>query len=160
MRRKAMTTRRRRSRLWVDSLDTVGIVDKGDDPAAQIVFMKARGISKQGTLEQLVLQLREQVSGLMQSHQGDLAAAGNVRDLAICRVLAGNPDLHQAIEAAARGASLEKAKAANPLVAKRQSADEAVTALSRALAPGDPKLGVRLVAKHFPELHARWLGVD
>lgn len=35
--------RQRRHRLHVDLIDTVGIVDKGDDPESQIVFLKRAG---------------------------------------------------------------------------------------------------------------------
>ncbi|HKJ89287.1 MAG TPA: hypothetical protein VKA48_12365, partial [Gammaproteobacteria bacterium] len=38
--------------------------------------------------------------------------------------------------------------------------DRAVRELSEALAPGEPRLGMTLVAKHFPALSARWHGVE
>jgi len=37
--------------------------------------------------------------------------------------------------------------------------DVAVAELSKLLAPGDPDLGLKLVAKHFPRLSARWRGM-
>jgi hypothetical protein len=74
--------------------------------------------------------------------------------------VAETPELHAAIEASAAGDAVHKNRSANPQVEKRASAEKAVSELAKTLAPGDPRLGMQLVAKHFPAVHRRWLGTE
>jgi hypothetical protein len=154
-----MATRKKKQRLFVDEIDTVGLVDKGDDPEARIVFLKAKTEGNRNlALEAALFELQDKVSAWMHLRQGRPGPVS--RDVGTARVLAAEPDLHAKIERLAAADALHKAAHLPPQVEKRKSADGAVAELSRALAPGDPRLGLRLVAKHFPKLHGRWLGVE
>jgi hypothetical protein len=159
------TRKKKRNRLFVDEIATVGLVDKGDDPQASIVFLKREqqggGVLEKDrnlALESALFELQDKVSDWMHARQGRPGPVS--RDVGTARVLAAEPDLHAKIERLAAADALHKSEHLPPQVERRKAADGAVTELSRALAPGDPRLGLRLVAKHFPKLHARWLGVE
>lgn len=164
-----MTTSKKRHRLFVDQLDTVGLVDKGDDPEARIVFLKREedvdkkqtvrpppGAGQNEKLEEALRELRDLADKFFYDRQN---VAGNiVRDVAIARVLAANTELHARLESLASKDWLHKAAAVRSDVEGRMSMDSTVAELSKALGGDDRKLGLRLVARHFPRLHSRWQG--
>ena len=151
-----MTTRRRKkNRLFVDEIDTVGLVDKGDDPMARIVFTKAR---ERLELDTLVQELQGLVSDWMHSRHDRPGPVS--RDVATVRVLQANPELFEEIETLASRDALHKSKSVRPGVERRAGVDSTVTTLSKGLAPGDPRLGMQLVQRHFPRLYGRWRGVE
>ena len=156
-----MTTRKKRNRLFVDQLDTVGLVDKGDDPEARIVFLKrAEGDMEKKrnlALEAALAELRDLTDRWMFERQG---AGPTVRDIAVARILAGNPELHQLVESLASRDAVHKSKSVRPGVERRAGVDATVSMLAKGLAPGDPRLGMLLVQKHFPKLHSRWMGLE
>ena len=163
-----MTTRRRKkNRLFVDEIDTVGLVDKGDDPEARIVFlkraetegeMKKREQGERLKLDAAVAQLQDLVSAWMHERQGRPGPVS--RDVGTVRILQANPGLFEEISRLAATDALHKAKAVRPGVEERAGVDGTVSMLSKGLAPGDPRLGMQLVQRHFPALHRRWQGLE
>jgi len=157
-----MTTWKKRNRLFVDQVDTVGLVDKGDDPEARIVFLKAReeDVEKKRNLalEAALAELRDLTDQWMFDRQG--VVGGVVRDIGVARVLSGNKELHQLIESLASRDAIHKAQTVRPGVERRAGVDSVVATLSKGLAPGDPRLGMQLLSKHFPKLHSRWMGLE
>lgn len=123
----------------------------------EAVPLKRRGsVAKVRTLSEAVLELQELTNAFMFAHQG---SGPVIRDVAISRVLVANPGLHRELEALAAVDALHKARTLHPAVQRGRAADDAVTALSKALGGGDSRMGLKLVAQHFPKLHARWLGL-
>jgi len=149
------TKRKKRNRLFVDQLDTVGLVDKGDDPMARIVFTKAR---ERLELDTLVQELQEKVSAWMFARQGRPGPVS--RDVGTVRILASNPELFKEIERLASTDALHKAAEVRPGVERRAGVDSVVATLSQGLAPGDGRLGMMLCERHFPALMKRWRGVE
>ena len=157
--------RRKLRRLFIEEVATVGLVDKGDDPLARIVFLKKRGRSEEEVEKARNLALERALADLRDLTDQWMAARAGVpgpiaRDVGLARVLAANPALHRKIEQLAAKDSLHKFARLPLRAMKRKSADEAVAALSKALAPGDPRLGIKLCERHFPALMNRWRGLE
>ena len=160
--------RKKKNRLFVEEIDTIGLVDKGDDPEALIVFTKREGkgtmpkrkkpvMKASQTLRELLLELRRKVDELMISSQGNIE--GRARDEAVCQVLANEPSLHGAIEIAAGRTVVEKVEEAPPGAPEFASVDKIVTEISKTMLPNDPRGGLQLCGHYFPGLMKRWRGI-
>ena len=129
---------------------------------ARIVFLKRAEEDMVKTrnlaLEEALAELRDLADQWMFERQG--VPGGVVRDIGIARILAGNRELHQLIESLASRDAVHKSKSVRPGVEQRAGVDATVTMLSKGLAPGDPRLGMQLVQRHFPKLYGRWRGLE
>jgi len=209
-------------RLRVKRIDTVGFVDKGDDPEAVVAFWKKR-MEEHPMAKGDLMRAVEELGGRIRRRQ-DPRGDSTRRAYAAERTLSAERDVVALIERLATddplykvvpsgegdrswvregierevqkraevlmdqhpGLSLVEARAqawredadrlelyhrpgveqpgmaglqAVALGRSRVDYDRAVAELSRLLAPGDPDLGLKLVAKHFPKLSARWRGM-